>query len=638
MACQTRWFRYLKTYLVMKLKKVLNIDNGMEYLLFFALGWLSPACLHSQLTDTVAVEKLYSRLYLLPENEADSIAYYANQIMGFSEKANFKKGMALAQRLLGIAAEYNETTNLAIDHYLKFERYARELNDTLLIASALSDAAGIYAKLKQYGMAKTLYLQYNQLMSLTASLQKLAKGLGNLGVIYRKENNYDSAFFYYNKALSIRQKLNDSAGVATVQNNMASLLLYQQKPAAALPYIYNNLRYHLRNNNTEDLWFDYTNLASAHTLQKAWAKAIAYGDTALSIAAALKALGKQADTYEVLKDLYAQNGDYKKAFECLTQQTELRNQIVNDANNEAIAALRETFDAEKRAQENRLLKAEVQSQNTQKRSFFIVMIGALLAALGIGLALLQNQKARRRTDVQNQFINRQNEALVLLNAEKNSLVGMVSHDLATPFAQIRMGQQVLEAASDTLSTQQQQALALVNRATQNGERLIQHILNVEKSESLRHNLLLEDVQVGRLLADLVSQTQPLAAEKNIAVATSINHQIQWLTDRHLFERIVENLLSNAIKYTAAGKGITVQLNMVAKALVLEVKDEGIGISNQELPFIFSPFARISNVPTGGEPSTGLGLSIVKRLATELNATVEVESAVGTGTCFRVVFS
>jgi len=607
------------------------------YILWAAI--LLPLFGKAQLPDTTAANALYERLYLLPEDQSDSIAYYAAQLFDFSTKQSYTRGLAYSQRLLGIAAEYKEDTRSAIDHYLKFEAFATQLNDTILMASAISDAAGIYAKVLQYPQAKAKYLDFIALMERTTNRQKLAKGYSNLGVIYRKTDQFDSALYFYRKGLTIRQTLADSAGMATVQNNMASLLLFQNKPLEALPFIEANLWYHRQRNLTEDMWFDYTNLLGGYTLLKNWVKASAYGDTALEVAKKLGSLNKQADTYEVLVELAAKKGDFRQAYLYQSEQMALLSQINNTENNEAIAALQETFNAEKREQENKLLSAELANQRLQKRNYLLLAGGLLILAAGIGFALYSARRAKKRTEDQNTFIQKQNKKLAELNAEKNALISIVSHDLSSPLSEIGIWQQVLAGNRATFATEQQRtAIERIGQATKNGEELIRRILDIEKAETNRHVVQLEEIRIGALLEHTVQPYRKRAGEKQIELKTQIDASLEWMTDRQIFERIAENLLNNAIKYTPAGKKVTVSLAKENTGLVLTIADEGVGIAADELPYLFTKYARISSKPTAGENSTGLGLSIVKRLAEELGAEVKVKSTPGEGSTFWVVFN
>ena len=191
----------------------------------------------------------------------------------------------------------------------------------------------------------------------------------------------------------------------------------------------------------------------------------------------------------------------------------------------------------------------------------------------------------------------------------------------------------------TFATEQQRtAIERIGQATKNGEELIRRILDIEKAETNRHVVQLEEIRIGALLEHTVQPYRKRAGEKQIELKTQIDASLEWMTDRQIFERIAENLLNNAIKYTPAGKKVTVSLAKENTGLVLTIADEGVGIAADELPYLFTKYARISSKPTAGENSTGLGLSIVKRLAEELGAEVKVKSTPGEGSTFWVVFN
>lgn len=604
-------------------------------LLFFSSFFMAGA----QPRDTTELKALYERLYLLPKDQSDSIEFYAKKILAFSQKKNYLRGLAYGERLMGIASEYKEDTRAAIDHYLTFQGYAEKIPDTLLVASALSDGAGIYLKIENYQQAKANYLQFISLMASLGQPQKLAKGYSNLGVAYRKTNEYDSALYFYEKGLAIRKTLNDSTGMATVQNNIASLLLFQGRPAEALPFIKANLYFNKRRNSTEDLWYDYTNLAGAYTLLKNWALAKSYGDSALQFALMLESKQKMADTYEILVEWASQKGDFKLAYDFQTRQMGLLRQLNNEENTKAIAELQEKFNAQKREQENKLLTSEVSNHRLQKRVFIFLSLGLLVFAAAIGYAFFTVRRANKKTKEQNKLFQKQNQKLAELNSEKNALISIVSHDLSGPLSEIGLWHRVLAGSRATFSTEQQRkAIDRIGQATRKGEMMIQGILEVEKSETNQHNLELEEIKAGALLEHLMIPYYETAKEKKITLEANVDTTIEHLTDRLIFERIAENLISNALKYTMPGGKVSVSLVKEKAATVLTVADNGVGIAADELPQLFSKYARISNKPTGDEPSTGLGLSIVKRLTEELNAKIEVKSSPGEGSVFWVLFS
>ena len=146
------------------------------------------------------------------------------------------------------------------------------------------------------------------------------------------------------------------------------------------------------------------------------------------------------------------------------------------------------------------------------------------------------------------------------------------------------------------------------------------------------------MDVAALTDHLVNTHQPAAEQKGIKLLTSRPERpVYLLTDQHLFTRILDNLVSNSIKFTPTGKSVLVSVQEDHNHVVLEAADQGIGIPKDEQHQLFAKYAQLSARPTAGESSTGLGLSIVKRLVNELNGSIRVESELGSGTTFTVSF-
>jgi signal transduction histidine kinase len=116
---------------------------------------------------------------------------------------------------------------------------------------------------------------------------------------------------------------------------------------------------------------------------------------------------------------------------------------------------------------------------------------------------------------------------------------------------------------------------------------------------------------------------------------SPSHQI-WNCDPDRLREAVDNLLSNAIKYTPLGGKMELSMSVDDGHAVISLKDEGPGLSDDDMSRLFGRFQRLSAKPTAGESSTGLGLSIVKRIVELHGGTVSAESAgPGRGTTFTI---
>jgi signal transduction histidine kinase len=284
-----------------------------------------------------------------------------------------------------------------------------------------------------------------------------------------------------------------------------------------------------------------------------------------------------------------------------------------------------------------LLTAQVEKEALRSKIFILLAIAMAAIVILVAIAFVTKRNANRRLKAINDLIVQQNEKLEELNYEKNSLISIVSHDLSTPFATIQVWGYVLQAEANKLSADQQKAIDKIIQASNHGDEMIRRILDVEKEHIGSHRMQLENFDLTIFTEQVVDNLRPMAARKNISIhAETPEKELFLLSDKQLVARICENLLSNAIKYTPKGKNVWISVNDEQDAISIKVRDEGVGIEKEELPFLFSKYSKISSQPTDGEASTGLGLSIVKRIVQEINGKIFCESELGKGSLFTVV--
>jgi signal transduction histidine kinase len=365
--------------------------------------------------------------------------------------------------------------------------------------------------------------------------------------------------------------------------------------------------------------------------------AFAYVQESLDIAILLGSKSKEADSYALMAKFYERTAQYKKALDFQKKWYHLDTALVNESSSKTIAELQERFHASEREKQNQLLMAEVGKQKIRNTYLSFLTAGVIVIGLLVAVFLVVYRRANRKLKEVNLVIGKQKEKLAALNQEKNSLISIVSHDLSSPFASIDMWSQLLHNGKN-LNAEQLQALEKIQHSAQNGERLIRNILEIERQGTTGKPLEIEETNISALIAHVVTQFQPKAAAKQIVLqGPEPDDNIFLLTDQDLLRRIVENLVSNALKFTPAGRYVWVRLADAGKQVELKVIDQGLGIPEQEQKKLFTKYAQLSNQPTAGESSHGLGLSIVKRLVSELNGSISCTSEVGKGTEFLVIF-
>ena len=475
------------------------------------------------------------------------------------------------------------------------------------------------------------------LESKTGNIAGLVTGYENLGAIYNELGMHDSALWVLREGLNKARSFKSDWDVSTFYNNIGNVYFDEKKFGEALPYFQSNFRQHSVSGEKGSLWYDCLNLADVFMELGQMDSARKYVDEATKLATELKSKSRQSDSYEIAAKFYHKAGNYQKAYELLQSKLMLDTSLLNEKTNKAIATLQEKFNAQKREQQNVLLSAEVDKQKIKNRYITFLAILAVFIAAWIGFYLNQNRRKNIQLQTQNDLIQKQNDKLYELNYEKNSLISVVSHDLSGPFANIKMWSQILNTNSDNLTPDQKKAIARIETSTTNGEKLIRNILDVEKAETNRQKLSLENFDLRVFVEDMVNTYRPSAERKAIRLHYDyIDREVFLMSDKQLVSRICENLLSNAIKYTLPGKQVWVSVSDERDAVSIKVRDEGLGIAREELPNLFSKYSKISTQPTAGEASTGLGLSIVKRIVEELNGNISCESEPGMGSLFTVV--
>ena len=293
-----------------------------------------------------------------------------------------------------------------------------------------------------------------------------------------------------------------------------------------------------------------------------------------------------------------------------------------------------------------LLKSQRITDETKLRN---IMIGLTIISIVLFLWVVslyrkrkaQNEKIEaqaKNIESKSLQLEKRNEHLVALDEEKNNLIKILAHDLRTPINQVQGLAQLLLIGSDPISSDQKDILQKITNATQRLTKMITNILDIDGLENNRTKVFLEPVSISKLLDQVTKSFEKQAAAKRLELKFSPSKELSIVGDSLFLTQVFENLISNAIKFSPPGKSIEVFAEeQEGNAFRVIVQDHGQGLTPDDMKFLFKKFSRLSAQPTGGEPSTGLGLSIVKKYVEMMNGKVWCESELGITTRFIVTF-
>lgn len=228
-----------------------------------------------------------------------------------------------------------------------------------------------------------------------------------------------------------------------------------------------------------------------------------------------------------------------------------------------------------------------------------------------------------------------NEELVQLNEEKTELMHIASHDLKNPLTAILMHAQSLidRSAEDPENLESGQAML---RSGKKMLSIITNLLDIQRLEAGQENRTNELIDMIELVSKSLKDHQRHAQQKGIKLHWEPANDLFFAeNDWRLLQQILDNLLSNALKYSPPQSQVRIALTGEEDTLKLAIEDSGPGFSETDRRNMFKKFAKLSAKPTGGEDSTGLGLSIVKRLCDLLNISLHLETEMGNGSTFTL---
>ncbi|MGJ5082001.1 ATP-binding response regulator [Bradyrhizobium sp. HKCCYLS3013] len=224
------------------------------------------------------------------------------------------------------------------------------------------------------------------------------------------------------------------------------------------------------------------------------------------------------------------------------------------------------------------------------------------------------------------------------NGFKNEILGTVAHDLKNPLGVILGRTEMLTeliatgASAEGITSQVGHIRDAAKRLTS----MVDHLISDAMADAFDITIRREPVDITALIHEVVEANQPLALNKQQVIEVSAPTLLSTMCDIDRIREAIDNLLSNAIKYSPIGGRIIVNASDDGDNTIIGITDQGAGLSPEDLGRLFGRFQRLSAKPTAGESSTGLGLSIVKRIVDMHGGEVTARSeGPGSGSTFTI---
>ncbi|MCK5028555.1 MAG: tetratricopeptide repeat protein [Bacteroidales bacterium] len=671
-----------------RIGNVYSFQNENELALEFYQKCLD---IRLELEDSKGISNVYNNFavsYSAEKQRGIAIEYFFKALKE-SQKRNDDKDIASYYN--SIATTYTEIPDYknAIENYILSLEITKTLNDDLTIANIYNSLGNIYHEISSYEEALKYFLDalkiyekhdekdgismiYNNLGIVYQSLKENDKALtyyektlemdrisgfkegeatalNNIGTAYDEKGDKVKALEYYNEALEINKELDLTDGVAMALNNIGLIYLDLGEYEKAYKNLWESTEISKEINDLYSLSNNYNNLANLFLSQKQYNEAKNYLVLASELAKKLNVKEWLVESYELYSQLYTEQNDYKKAMEYFKLYSETKDSIFERASNNSLAEMKIKYETEFLETENKILKKdnkihllELQRQKNIK-NYWIAFSILIFALAGLGF----NQvRLKKKTNVllksKNKQLNDANEKLVQsennlkeLNATKDKFFSIIAHDLKNPFQSLLGFSETLFNQLDDLEKEDIiEYSRLINESSQNLFNLLGNLLQWAKSQLGSINVSPKDINLYESLDDILSLLKIPAEKKKITITNQVKEKTVIFADKHIVSTLLRNLISNAVKFTNIGGEIIISSEVVNKEVVISVKDNGKGISEENIKKLFKIDQEFSTKGTENESGTGLGLILCKELITQSNGKIFVESVLGKGSNFK----
>ncbi len=565
------------------------------------------------------------------------------------------------KKAIHLAQEFRDTLSMGIGHYrlaqvyimrdqlakametlIESEKCFRELDSLSWLADVRSSMGQIYYKQSYFHAAKQHLEAAILLHQQNNNAHGIARSQQNLGVICKNEKEYEEAVSYYKKALIYFEEKKLLKEQVYILNNLGSLELQRERPQAALSFLEDALVLGkgLEANSIKSMVL--VNMGEAfHKLGK-FSQAIPFFEQAFAMADSLKLDQLKLIISQGMATTFDSLDKDASALIWLKKAFVLQDSITQRKQIDELGRLQQNYEMQQQAEENIRLKKEKELQQFRN---ITITLGLVFVSL-IALVLFFEYRKKNRLNgllashqasihQQNEQLQIQNDRLEALDKEKNMMMGMLAHDIRDPLAQIE-GLSGILLDQNQLSKQQNNFVRLIKNTARTLTQMSQRLLDLEALNEGKLSLHLEALNFGEIVDESIAAYASKSQQKNILLKRCKYEPECWVkADAQAVRQVLDNLISNALKFSPSHTEVNICLEVKEKAIRLIVSDQGPGIPEEEMPLLFQKFHVLSNQPTAGEKSTGLGLALVKKYVEAMDGQIRCESQPGKGSTFLV---
>lgn len=617
--------------------------------------------------------------------------------INFINEVNDKRLESQILNLIGLVHQDMGHDTLSLENYYKSFDIAEEIKDNYGMVTTLNNLGNFFMKNQNYQKAIEYFFKCLNIYEMAGNKQGIAQIYNNIGTVYQNQGDNNKALEYDLKAYEIIKKLPDyQIGLAYILNNLGVIYINLKDYEKATPYLLESISICKDLNLYEYLLANYNNLGIIYTEKGDYAKAIEnlleglrladktknipsttkyllnIGDVYYKQGKYVKALSyfnramfyseKQNDFYILSENnygiyqVYKATGDYEKSLKYLEKYVDFHDSLDVIKNTKLVNEVEAKYELDIKEQriitlqkDSKIKELEIEKEQTNNKILLLGLSALVFIITLITYLFLHRIKINKILQEQNRQINNQNEELNVINNKlvvsekelkisnntKDKFFSIIAHDLKNPL----LGLKSLVFSFNNRGKLSEREIHLfsnqLNESLNSVIELLNNLLNWARSQKDELNYYEEKVNIIEIINHCIEENKKQSVAKKINLKNNLTESIQEIkTDKNMLDFILRNVISNAIKFTKFGGTVEI-CNTVNKYYSIQIKDSGMGISEENIEKLFNQGTFLSTHGTDNERGSGLGLVLCKEFITKMGGFIEVESKENIGSTFTI---
>lgn len=563
---------------------------------------------------------------------------YLQEGIEYAEETGSKMSLAKLYLTAGLLFLNNDLNkDIALEYLLQSQSLFAELNDSNYLNWAKLSIGDAHFKAGNDTLAMQLYVEVSENVS-QSNYSIISRVDHKIGMVYKSRNENDSALIFLQKSIDGMCLVCPEIQIHTTLIEAGRLYLDLDNSPKAFQYFDRARSISVESNSGLEIVISYEELANYYQTFYKNDSALYYFNNAYDLAKDLGLLKRIKTSAESISEIYYSSGEFQASADYLKISKQMIDSLAGIEKYKEIATLEMRFEIERREEEGKLatqlLKSEITKQKLIRNTSVAGAILFIIIGFVILLAYRSKRKDNRLLSIQKAEIQVISKQLQESDKRKLNFFTNISHEIRTPLTLIKSPlERILKTDENNHEIDSQIQIALKN--TNKLKELLNQVLDLQKLDENLLGLDLSEFDLIDFCREIVSSFEGYSYQSQCKLIFESNISEAIIKfDKIRLQSIINNLLSNAFKYNKQGGLVQFQLEVNNSQINLEIKDSGIGISNENLKRLGERYYQIEN-PNASVEGTGIGLAYVKELVKLMDGSIEISSVETKGTSVAI---